>query len=420
VKESKSKLAKTKSTSVSTLNPKLIPECNIGMVGHVSHGKTTLTQALTNKLTLTHSEELKRGITIRLGYADTSFYKCENGHYGMNEKCSTCFSDCKIERTVSIVDVPGHETLMATVLSGAALMDGAILLIAANEKCPQPQTREHLIALEVVGIKNVVIVQNKIDLVSPEQAKKNYNEIKQFVKGSILETAPIIPVSAQHNVNIDMVIAAIQECVPTPVRDEKKDLRMLVARSFDINKPGMQPKKIVGGVLGGAITAGKLRVGDEIEIKPGIKVGNKYRTVNTTVVGLQKAGVNLEEASAGGLLGVMTMLDPALTKSDALVGNVIGMPGELPESREQLLLAIKLLDRVVGSDELKAVAPIKVGESLMINIGTARSLGVVSMMKKDRLELKLKLPLCVEEKDRVVLSRQVLGRWRLIGYGTIV
>ena len=152
------------------VNPKLIPEVNIGMVGHVSHGKTTLTQALTGKLTLTHSEELKRGISIRLGYADATFYKCKNGHYGTSKKCPVCFEECEPERTVSFIDAPGHETLMATVLTGARLMDGAILIIAANEKCPQPQTREHLAALEAVGIKNVIIIQNKIDLVTREQA----------------------------------------------------------------------------------------------------------------------------------------------------------------------------------------------------------------------------------------------------------
>jgi translation initiation factor 2 subunit 3 len=119
------------------VNPKLIPEANIGLVGHVAHGKTTIVQAITGKLTLTHSEELKRGITIRLGYADVRIYKCTKcGKYCTSERCPYCFSDCEIQRTVSFVDAPGHETLMATVLTGAALMDGAILVIAANEPCP--------------------------------------------------------------------------------------------------------------------------------------------------------------------------------------------------------------------------------------------------------------------------------------------
>ncbi len=400
-------------------NPKLIPEVNIGMVGHVAHGKTTLVEALTGKSTLTHSEELKRGITIRLGYADATFYRCEKGHYCSSKKCPICFADCEPVRTVSFVDAPGHETLMATVLSGAALMDGAILLIAANEKCPQPQTREHLTALEVVGIKNVIIVQNKLDLVTPEEAKRNFQEIKNFVKGTLLENAPIIPVSGQQRINIDVLIEAIEKFIPTPKREGGKNLKMIVARSFDINKPGAKPESLQGGVLGGAITQGSLDVGSEIEIRPGIRKGERFVPITTKVIGLQKAGVNLEQSGPGGLLGILTQLDPALTKSDTLVGGLVGLPGKLPEVMDNICLEVKLLERVVGSEELGEVKPIKQNEGVMINIGTARSVGLVTSMKKNRIELKLKIPVCVEKEERVVLSRQVAGRWRLIGYGVV-
>jgi translation initiation factor 2 subunit 3 len=402
------------------LNPKLIPEINIGMVGHVAHGKTSLVEALTGKLTLTHSEELKRGITIRLGYADVTFYKCKNGHYCTSEKCPVCFSDCEILRTASFVDAPGHETLMATVLTGTALMDGAILIIAANEKCPQPQTREHLAALEVIGIKNIIIVQSKIDVVSEEQALKNYQEIKKFVKGTILENAPIIPVSSKQRVNIDAVIEAIEKFIPTPKRDETKDFRMLVARSFDINKPGIEPEKLVGGVLGGAVVQGKLKIGDEIEIRPGARIENKYVPLFSKIIGLQKAKKNLQEAGPGGLLGAMTELDPFLTKSDSLVGNLVGPPGKLPDVQETLTIEATLLERVVGLEELKAMPPIKANEDLMINIGTARSIGTVVEMKKNRIALKLKIPVCIEKSNRIVISRQITGRWHLVGFGAVV
>jgi len=392
---------------------------NIGMVGHVAHGKTTLTEAITGKLTLTHSEELKRGITIRLGYADATFYKCKNGHYGSSAKCPVCFEDAEILRTVSFIDAPGHETLMATVLTGASLMDGAILLIAANEKCPQPQTYEHLTALEVVGIKNVIIVQNKVDLITEEQAMKNYEQIKQFIKGTIIENSPIIPVSAQQRINIDKIIEAIEKYIPTQKKDEIKDLKMFVARSFDINKPGAEPKKLQGGILGGAIISGKVKIGDEIEIRPGIRINDKYKHLSTKVVGLQKAGIDLEDAGPGGLLGVMTELDPFLTKSDSLVGNVVGFVGKVPESRDSLNLQAKLLERVVGSEEMKKVSPIKINEELMINVGTARSIGKVVSMKKDNIELKLKIPVCIEKEERIVISRLISGRWRLIGYGSV-
>ena len=390
-------------------NPKLIPEVNIGMVGHVAHGNTLLVSAITGKLTLMHSEELKRGITIRLGYADATIYFCNAcGKYTNAPKCPYCFSDTEPKRTISFVDAPGHEALMATVLTGAGIMDGAIMVIAANEKCPQPQTAEHLNALEVAGIKNVVIAQSKVDLVTEERAMKSYEEIKEFVKGTFLENAPIIPVSAQHNINIEYLLAAIEERIPTPVRDETKEPLMLVARSFDINKPGTAVKDLKGGVLGGALLQGKLKLGDKIEIRPGIRVKNEYKPLFSEVVGLQKAKKDLEEAGPGGLLGVMTRLDSSLTKSDALVGNLLGLPDKLPPVVDRLTIELKLIREVKE--------PIRVGEDLLINVGTARSVGTVMSVKKERIEMKLKIPVCFS-KERIVISKQIAGRWQLIGYG---
>jgi translation initiation factor 2 subunit 3 len=402
------------------IDSKLIPECNIGMLGHVSHGKTTLTYALTGKLTLTHSEELKRGITIRLGYADFTIYKCTKcNRYTTSNKCISCFSDAEPLRTISILDAPGHETLMATVLTGTSLMDGAILVIAANEKCPQPQTIEHLIALETAGIKNVVIVQSKIDLVTKEEALKNYNEIKNFIKGTHIENAPIIPVSALLKLNIDKLLEAIEIFIPTVKRNVDAKPKMLIARSFDINKPGTPIKDLKGGVIGGSLTEGKLRIGDEIEIKPGIKKGGKYISLKTKIVGLQKAGRNLEEATAGGLLGVMTNLDPFITKSDSLVGNLVGLVGTLPESTNKIKLEINFIERILK--DLPANAKeIKVDDTLLINVGTARSIGIVKNKKKKEIEIDLKIPVCIYKEDRVVISKQIEGRWRLIGYGKIL
>ncbi|MCU0631927.1 MAG: GTP-binding protein, partial [Methanolinea sp.] len=170
-----------------------IPSVNIGVVGHVDHGKTTLVYGLTESWTDRHSEEIKRGISIRLGYADATFYRCERcagpEAFGTHPECPVCGGKAVPFRSVSFVDAPGHETLMATMLSGSALMDGAMLVIAANETCPQPQTKEHLMALELVGIKKIVIVQNKIDVVPQKEALKHYEQIKSFVKGTIAEHA---------------------------------------------------------------------------------------------------------------------------------------------------------------------------------------------------------------------------------------
>ena len=132
---------------------------------------------------------------------------------------------------------------MATMLSGAAIMDGAVLVIAANEDCPQPQTKEHLMALDIIGIKNIVIVQNKIDLVSREKIIENYHQIKEFVKGTVAENAPVIPISAQQNINIDILIDALETQIPTPSHKVDKPASMLIARSLTLINQVLQLRK---------------------------------------------------------------------------------------------------------------------------------------------------------------------------------
>lgn len=312
---------------------------------------------------------------------------------------------------------------MATMLSGAAVMDGAILVIAANEKCPQPQTREHLAAIDAVGLRNLIVVQNKIDLVSQERAEESYNEIKNFLKGSIAETAPIIPVSAQQVVNIDLLIQAMQEYLPTPERDPDLPPRMYVVRSFDVNKPGTPIDDMVGGVIGGSITQGNFNVDDEIEIRPGLpqrqKNRIKMRELYTTITSLHVGNTQVDEALPGGLAGIGTMLDPSLTKSDGLVGSLAGKPGTLPPVVETMVLNYRLFDRVVGSMTEEKVAKIAKGEKLLLNAGTAKTMGEVTNVSRDEMETQLSIPVCVLPGDRVALSRRIGGRWRLIGVGTV-
>ncbi len=401
-----------------------LPEINIGLVGHVDHGKTTLVAALSGVWTDRHSEEIKRGITIRLGYADATFRKCPECEppqaYTTERICPIHGVKTEVLRTVSFVDSPGHEMLMATMLSGAALMDGAILVIAANEKCPRPQTKEHLMALEIIGVDKIVIAQNKIDTVPKERILENYREIKEFIKGTIAENAPIIPISAQQKVNIDALIEAIEETIPTPERDLDSPPLMHIARSFDVNKPGTKPENLIGGVVGGSLARGRLRVGDEIEIKPGIKDerGN-WQPLHSEVVSIMASGRKVEEATPGGLIGVSTKLDPALTKSDGLVGNVLGHPNELPDVLTEFTMDVQLLERVVGVEKEIKVEKIKMNEPLMLVIGTAVTLGTVTSARDDVVEVKLKRPVCAESGWRVAVSRRVGGRWRLIGAGTI-
>lgn len=403
------------------------PEINIGMVGHVDHGKTTLVRALTGVWTSRHSEELKRGMTIKLGYADGEIYFCETcdppSNYVPFPVCERCpDSHPKLVRRMSYVDAPGHEVLMATMLSGAALMNGAILVIAANEPCPQPQTAEHFTALQIVGVKNIVVAQNKVDVVSRERALESFNEIRRLLEGTFAEDAPIIPVSALKGANVDALLTAVQEKIPTPERDPSKPALMYVARSFDVNRPGTPPDSLVGGVVGGTLLQGVIRVEDEISILPGMKIklpsGKiSYEPLRTKVVNLRFSDIEVNEARPGGLLAIGTELDPSLTKADNLVGNIVTKDEDIVEVVNSLRIEYRLLERVVGVRELMKVEPLRPKEMVVLTVGTAITLGVISNLTKDTIEVDLRSPVAIIGGDRVAISRQVMGRWRLIGWG---
>jgi len=403
------------------------PEVNIGTIGHVDHGKTTLVQSLTGVWASRHSEELKRGITIKLGYADLPIYKCPKcetpKNYSTKPVCPSCGEEAAFVRAISFVDAPGHEALMATMLSGAAIMDGAILVIAADELCPQAQTREHLAAAEVIGIKNIIIVQNKIDIVDEKRARQSYQEIKNFVKGTVAENAPIIPVSAQRTINIDVLLNAIEEIIPTPKRDENKPPFMYIIRSFDVNKPGTPIEQMEGGIVGGTIAQGKFAVGEILEIRPGIMNEREGKTVHdpliSEIVSLQAGEQNAQEATCGGLVGVGTLLDPAYSKADGLTGNIAGKLGMLPPTLTELILETHVLERAVGTKELLKVEKINIDEQLLMHVGAAVNVGKVTAAKGNLIKVKLTRPVCVLPGSRVAISRKITARWRLIGYGLI-
>jgi len=391
-----------------------LPELNIGVVGHIDHGKTTLLAKLTGKFPDTHSEELKRGITIKLGYTEMTIFK-DGTNYNTKEKGQAV-------RYISFIDAPGHEMLMATMLSGAALIDAAILVIAANEGI-KPQTLEHFTALQAKKIKNIIIVQNKIDLVTKEQALKNYQEIKNLVKGTIAENSPIIPISAQQEINIEKLIEELCK-IEIPQRDLESKPIFLIARSFDINRPGSSLDKLHGGVLGGILKKGKMKVGDEIEIKPGlnIKKANQqtYQTLTTKILSLHKGNSSVEEVVPGVSISIETELDPFLTRADSLSGCLTGLKGELPEISHKIKIKAQLFKDVLGISDHKEVAPIKTKEMLMLSIGTTITVGVVEKINKDEVELSLNIPIVLIKGENLGIARNIDNHWRLIGFGELV
>ena len=393
-----------------------LPTINVGMVGHIDHGKTTLLWKLTGKWTDTHSEELKRGITIKLGYADCIIRKNEKTkQYNIKEEGTPA-------RYITFIDAPGHEMLMATMLSGAAMIDAAILVIAANEGI-KPQTREHLIALDAKKIKNIIVVQNKIDLISKEKALESYNTIREFLKGTIAENAPIIPCSAQQEVNIDKILEALCQ-IPVPQRDLNSEPLFMIARSFDVNRPGSKIENLKGGVLGGIMKKGRLKIGEEIEIKPGIimKKENQiiYNAVKSKITNIYKGSYPVSVAEPGGSLAIETELDSILTKADNLSGCVAGLSGKLPPITSSINLKFSLFKEVLGSSKQESVEPIKLSELLMLSVNTSITVGVVRRVRGNVVELSLRIPIVPFRGENIGLARNISGHWRLIGYGEII
>lgn len=446
MEEAATSLAKLSLAELTPLSPEVISRqatINIGTIGHVAHGKSTVVKAISGVQTVRFKNELERNITIKLGYANAKIYKCDN------EACPRpgCYRSCKsdkadgwpCERTgcggrmrllrhISFVDCPGHDILMATMLNGAAVMDAALLLIAANEPCPQPQTSEHLAAVEIMKLKNIIILQNKIDLVRESVAEEQYKHITDFVRGTAAEGAPIIPISGQLKYNIDAVCEYIVKKIPVPPRDFSLPPKMIVIRSFDVNKPGAEVSELKGGVAGGSILCGVLKIGDEVEVRPGIIVKNEEgkpvcRPIFTRVVSLFAEANDLQFAVPGGLIGVGTKIDPTLCRADRLVGQVLGAVGHLPPVYSEVEINYFLLRRLLGvraesRDDLK-VQRLAKAETLMVNIGSTCTGGKVLAVKGDMAKILLNKPTCTEIGEKIALSRRIDNHWRLIGWGKI-
>jgi len=434
----------------STLTP-LTPEVisrqatiNIGTIGHVAHGKSTVVKAISGVQTVRFRNELERNITIKLGYANAKIYKCTNPDcarpsnytsYGSaqvdNPPCAMedCDGEMELLRHVSFVDCPGHDILMATMLNGAAVMDAALLLIAGNETCPQPQTSEHLAAIEIMRLEHIIILQNKIDLLKEKEAKDQYSDILAFVNGTVAEGAPIIPISAQLKYNIDVICETIVSTIPIPVRDFLSDPHLIVIRSFDVNKPGCEIDQLKGGVAGGSILKGILKIGDEIEVRPGIVTKSsdgkiQCSPIYTRVVSLFAEDNDLQYAVPGGLIGVGTTIDPTLCRADRLVGKVLGYKDRLPHIYTELEISYFLLRRLLGvqtegNQKASRVQKLVKGEVLMLNIGSTSTGGRILAVKSDLAKIVLTSPVCTQEGDKIALSRRVDKHWRLIGWGQI-
>ncbi|CAK4076210.1 unnamed protein product [Aphanomyces euteiches] len=422
----------------------------IGTIGQATHGNLTLVRALSGVDTHRFSSEHTRHLTIKLGYAGAKIYKSvprspKNALSGDEEERPMYASLRKttpdrftdengvtwaLERHVSFIDSFDHEFLMRCMLNGTVAMDAALLVIAGNDACPPPQTAVHLAAIEIMGVKNVIIVHNKADLLTTDEAMAHHDQIKQFVQGTVAANAPIISISAFQRQDIDLVCEHVVRSIPIPLRDFTSHPKLVIIRSFNGNKPGEGVEKLQGGVAGGSLLQGVLRLGDEIEIRPGIFSRNEdgkvisHTPIVTRIVSLKSDENNLDYAVPGGLIGVGTLMDPSLTRSDRLVGHVLGLKGSLPDVFTRLEVNFFLLRRVLGlrrPDGSKGarIEKLAKGEMLMIHISAATCGGKILAVKSDAAKILVSQPVCTQEGDKIALSRRIEKRWRLIGWGEI-
>jgi translation initiation factor 2 subunit 3 len=442
-------LATLDPSRLTALTPEVISRqatINIGTIGHVAHGKSTLVKAISGVQTVRFKNELIRNITIKLGYANAKIYHADGPKNtpGLYRSKGSTTADTFVEdgktwnlsRHVSFVDCPGHDILMATMLNGAAVMDAALLLVAGNETCPQPQTSEHLAAVEIMKLPNIIIIQNKVDLVKQELAEQQHEQIKKFIAGTVADGAPIIPISAVLRYNIDVVCEYIARQIPVPKRNFISVPRLIVIRSFDVNKPGEDVDSLKGGVAGGSILQGVLKIGDEIEVRPGIVTkdaeGNiKCTPIYSKIMSLYAEQNDLQYAVPGGLIGVGTKIDPTLTRADRLVGQVLGLRNHLPEVFTEVEISFYLLRRLLGVKTQEGTKQAKVqklskGEVLMVNIGSTSTGGKVVRVSDEgdsesepTARIVLTQPVCTQENEKIALSRRVDKHWRLIGWGEI-
>ena len=417
------------------LNDKIMEKqatLNIGIIGHVAHGKSTLVNAISGIKTVRFKTELEKNITIKLGYANTKILKCpicprpdcyksykstiSNKLQCPNENCEGIM---ELVRHVSFVDCPGHDVLMATMISGTAIMDAAILLIAANEYCPQPQTREHLFALERTDISKILVVQNKIDLITREKCLEQYDTIQKFLKNTRANNSPVVPVSGQYKLNISAVLDYIVNYFEPAERDLDAPPKMVIIRSFDINKPGFKINALNGGVIGGSLLCGKLKLGDIIEIRPGVikRVEGKVVCIPyiTKVISLKTEQTELEEGFPGGLIGIGTELDPSICIADSLVGQVLGLKGKLSDIYDIIEVKYELSDQMAG---LRGF--LEESCDYLLNIGSSSLNATFLRFNNKHAVFEISRPVCCDINDKIAISQRLQGNWRLVGYGTII
>jgi len=347
-----------------------------GTAGHIDHGKTALVKALTGIDTDRLPEEKRRGISIELGYA---------------------YLDLPDGTRIGLVDVPGHERFVRTMVAGATGIDFAILVVAADDSV-MPQTREHLAILKLLGLRDGLIALTKVDLVDKEMAELVAEEVRDTVAGSFLAEAAIVPVSSVTGQGLDALRRVIAEVAArVPERSGGSLARVPIDRSFAMAG--------YGTVVTGTVVSGSLRVGDEVDILP--------RGLTARVRGLQWHNTPVEAAFAG----QRAALNLSGVKHDELArGDVICTRGGF--------LPASMIDGRIVLD-LSQARPLEHGTSLSFHLGTSEVRARLALLDRARLEpgeegwaqLRLAGQVVARRGDRFIL--RTVGGEATLGGGQV-
>lgn len=400
------------------------PIINIGCLGSVSDGKSTLIEKLTGIQTQRHSNEKKRNITIKQGYGNMKIWKDDLDYYytsdsNVKEYKTNDNDNCLLVNHISFVDCPGHQELIQTMLSSIKLMDGAIIVVAADQPLnKKPQLLQHLMAVKLGNIKKVIVCINKIDLVDKFTLYERKQELDILLKEYNIEPFIIIPTCFNKKLGIKYLIQAIMKLFNPENYLERNNNKPFfrISRSFDINKPGTNWDQVHGGVIGGSLFTGTLKVGDIIELRPGQVSKGKdgkfiYQPIQTKILSIKTDTTNLNEIVPGGLCGIGTDLDPFYCKNDGLAGNVVGLPEQLPDVYTQVTINTNIINNTSWEP--------KINDNVMLQIGTKMMDAKIIKINKNNILYDLLKPVCINKNEHIIICKNNNKILKIVGEGVL-
>jgi len=398
------------------------PIINIGCLGSVSDGKSTLVEKLVGIKTQRHSKEKIRNITIKQGYANMKIWLNNNNEYITTNSKVENYEDYKLVNHISFVDCPGHHEFIQTMLTSINIMNGAIIVIAVDDVINnKPQLLQHLAAIKLKKIEKIIICMNKIDLINKNLLMIRKRELDNLLKEYNINPFIIIPTCFNKKLGLDYLIKAIMILFnPNEfINNNKNNLPIFrISRSFDINKPGTDINNMNGGILGGSLMTGSLKINDEIEIKPGIinKIDNKFicTSIKTKIISLKTEEKNLNEIYSGGLVAIGTDIDPYYCKNDLLLGNNIGLINTLPNNYTEININVQLTN--LFGYEWKP----KINDNLLLQIGIKSINAQLLSLNNTIFTFKLFTPVCIYNNEHIILCYYVNKLIKIVGDGNFI